>query len=78
MTDEISTIKGVFVFAATIIGAGILALPVAAAITGLVPMLLILLVVGGVAHDSNGTSEEARWVLERLPELDIRIDNVTR
>jgi len=31
MTDEISTIKGVFVFAATIIGAGILALPVAAA-----------------------------------------------
>ncbi len=49
MTDEISTIKGVFVFAATIIGAGILALPVAAATTGLVPMLMILLVVGGVS-----------------------------
>jgi amino acid permease len=31
MKDEISTIKGVFVFAATIIVAGILALPVAAA-----------------------------------------------
>jgi len=28
MTDEISTIKGVFVFSATIIGAGILALAV--------------------------------------------------
>ena len=34
MTDEISTLKGVFVFAATIIGAGILALPVAGATTG--------------------------------------------
>jgi hypothetical protein len=40
MKDEISTIKGVFVFAATIIGAGILALPVAAAKTGFFPMLL--------------------------------------
>jgi tyrosine-specific transport protein len=49
MTDEINTIKGVFVFAATIIGAGILALPVAAATTGLLPMLLILLVVGTVS-----------------------------
>ena len=49
MTDEISTLKGVFVFAATIIGAGILALPVAAATTGLFPMLLILLVVGAVS-----------------------------
>ena len=49
MTDEISTIKGVFVFAATIIGAGILALPVAAAKTGFFPMLLILLVVGVVS-----------------------------
>lgn len=49
MTDEISTIKGVFVFAATIIGAGILALPVAAAAAGLLPMLLILLVVGSVS-----------------------------
>jgi tyrosine-specific transport protein len=49
MKDQISIIKGVFVFAATIIGAGILALPVAAATTGLVPMLLILLVVGGVS-----------------------------
>jgi tyrosine-specific transport protein len=49
MREEISTIKGIFVFAATIIGAGILALPVAAAATGLVPMLVILLVVGGVS-----------------------------
>jgi amino acid permease len=49
MKDEISPIKGVFVFAATIIGAGILALPVAAAKTGFFPMLLILLVVGGVS-----------------------------
>ena len=49
MTDEISTIKGVFVFAATIIGAGILALPVAAAKTGFFPMLLLLLVVGAVS-----------------------------
>jgi len=49
MTDEISTLKGVFVFSATIIGAGILALPVAAATTGLFPMLLILLVVGAVS-----------------------------
>jgi len=49
MKDEISTIKGVFVFAATIIGAGILALPVAAATTGLFPMLLILLVVGAIS-----------------------------
>ena len=49
MKDEISTIKGVFVFAATIIGAGILALPVAAAKTGFFPMLLILLVVGAVS-----------------------------
>jgi len=49
MTDEISTIKGVFVFAATIIGAGILALPVAGSTTGLFPMLLILLVVGSVS-----------------------------
>jgi len=49
MKDEISTIKGVFVFAATIIGAGILALPVAAAKTGFFPMLLLLLVVGAVS-----------------------------
>lgn len=42
MTDEISTLKGVFVFSATIIGAGILALPVAGATTGLFPMFLIL------------------------------------
>lgn len=49
MKDEISTIKGVFVFAATIIGAGILALPVAAATTGFMPMLLILLIVGVVS-----------------------------
>jgi amino acid permease len=49
MTDEISIIKGVFVFAATIIGAGILALPVAATTTGFMPMLLILLVVGVVS-----------------------------
>ncbi|MBW2641590.1 MAG: hypothetical protein JRE10_15905, partial [Deltaproteobacteria bacterium] len=49
MKDEISTIKGVFVFAATIIGAGILALPVAAAKTGFFPMLLLLLIVGAVS-----------------------------
>ena len=49
MKDEISTIKGVFVFAATIIGAGILALPVAAAKTGFFPMLLILLIVGAIS-----------------------------
>ncbi len=49
MKDEISPVKGVFVFAATIIGAGILALPVAAAKTGFFPMLLILLVVGAVS-----------------------------
>jgi tyrosine-specific transport protein len=49
MRDEISTLKGVFVFAATIIGAGILALPVASSTTGLLPMLLILLIVGAVS-----------------------------
>ena len=49
MKDEISTLKGVFVFAATIIGAGILALPVAAATTGLLPIFLVLLVVGAVS-----------------------------
>jgi transaldolase len=31
-----------------------------------------------LAHDTNGTTEEARWVLERLPELGISIDHVTR
>jgi transaldolase len=30
-----------------------------------------------MAHDTNGTREEARRVLERLPELGIRIDKVT-
>jgi tyrosine-specific transport protein len=53
MKDEISPIKGIFVFAATIIGAGILALPVAAAKTGFFPMLLILLVVGMVSIFSS-------------------------
>ncbi len=31
-----------------------------------------------LAHDTSGTMEEARCVLERLPELGIGIDDVTR
>ncbi len=49
MKGEISTLKGIFVFAATIIGAGILALPIAAASSGLFPMILILVVIGTVS-----------------------------
>ncbi len=46
---EVSTLNGVFIFAATIIGAGILALPVAAADAGLFPTILILLTVGAMS-----------------------------
>jgi tyrosine-specific transport protein len=49
MKSEVSTLKGVFVFAATIIGAGILALPVAAANAGLFPTILILVIIGAMS-----------------------------
>jgi amino acid permease len=49
MKSEVSTLKGVFVFAATIIGAGILALPVAAADAGLFPMILTLVIIGAMS-----------------------------
>ena len=49
MKGEITTLKGVFLFSATIIGAGILALPIAAATAGLFPMILILLIIGAVS-----------------------------
>ncbi len=49
MKGEVSTLKGIFVFAATIIGAGILALPIAAASAGLFPTILILVVIGAVS-----------------------------
>ena len=49
MKGEVSTLKGVFVFAATIIGAGILALPVAAADAGLFPTILILVTIGAMS-----------------------------
>ncbi len=45
MKGEVSMLKGIFVFSATIIGAGILALPIAAANAGLFPTLLILVIV---------------------------------
>ncbi len=49
MKGEVSTLKGILVFAATIIGAGILALPIAAADAGLFPMLLILVIIGAMS-----------------------------
>ncbi len=45
----LSTWKGIFVFSATIIGAGILALPIAGAVAGLMPTILILLLIGAVS-----------------------------
>jgi amino acid permease len=71
MKDEISTIKGVFVFAATIIGAGILALPVAAAKTGFSPMLLILLVVA--ADRSQKMLSPSATLLVVIPPLVIAL-----
>ncbi len=49
MSGGVSTWKGIFVFSATIIGAGILALPIAGAVAGLMPTILILLLIGAVS-----------------------------
>ncbi len=49
MSGGVSTLKGIFVFSATIIGAGILALPIAGAVAGLLPTILILLLIGAVS-----------------------------
>ncbi|MBR9675576.1 amino acid permease [Candidatus Woesearchaeota archaeon] len=49
MGENITTLKGVFIFSATIIGAGILALPLKAATSGFLPLLLILLIVGVIS-----------------------------
>ena len=49
MSSGVNTLKGIFVFSATIIGAGILALPIAGAVAGLLPTILILLLIGAVS-----------------------------
>ncbi|MBR9676837.1 amino acid permease [Candidatus Woesearchaeota archaeon] len=49
MRGDVTPLKGVFVFSATIIGAGILALPLVAAGSGLIPLILVLIVIGVVS-----------------------------
>jgi len=49
MAPSISTPKGIFLFSSTIVGAGILALPVAAAEAGFIPLAIMLLAVGAVS-----------------------------
>lgn len=49
MAENISRIRGTYTFSATIIGAGILALPVAAAQSGFLPLLAILILVAVIS-----------------------------
>lgn len=49
MKGEVSTLKGIFLFAATIIGAGILALPIAAANSGLFPIIFVLVIIAAMS-----------------------------
>jgi tyrosine-specific transport protein len=49
MSERISSTRGIIVFSSTIIGAGILALPAAAAASGLFPLLVVLLVIAVIS-----------------------------
>ncbi|MBR9691011.1 amino acid permease [Candidatus Woesearchaeota archaeon] len=49
MGGEVTPLKGIFVFSATIIGAGILALPLVADTSGLLPLLTVLIIIGIVS-----------------------------
>ena len=53
MSQRISTWKGVFLFASTIVGAGILALPVIASKAGFLPLAAMIVVLAGVASLSG-------------------------
>ena len=53
MSQRISTSKGVFLFASTIVGAGILALPVIASKAGFFPLAAMIVVLAGVASLSG-------------------------
>ncbi len=72
MTKSMSTAKGTFLFGSTIIGAGILALPVAASHTGFIPLAAMILLVGGVSSLSGLYIAEAVLAEEKdvhLPTL---------
>ena len=69
MKGEISPLKGIFVFSATIIGAGILALPIAAASAGLFPMILILVIIGAMSIFSALYIAEAVLITEGVHHL---------